>query len=485
MSQKYSFSTNPLLHHFQGSQPSYVSSATSNNYIPLSSNQNTDDGQEQQSKESNVSGAQQPYTDYYVPPAKFLNKQFTTGNTNKYQQSNNGQAGNENNFAKKVSFRSPKEQNSTEEDELRINNYSVSNGLKQSDISENLLQQNFQQSKIIKPTGGKILNESNEKGIADFRPKYKPTNTSSSFIRGNKKESNNEPVDQTVALIMNEYDRGMILYDKGEFDDALEHFQACLTAFSNSKIDDAEMCANIFLAMGLVYYSQGEEDSALELYNRCIQRLEDKFGKYYPGIVSPLVNIGLILTNRKKLDEALSTFQKAQKLAENILGDDRLCLADIYHNIGVIYDHQSRLDDAVDFYDKSIRIREKILGDSHPITALTYENLAQVLKDQKKCKKATEYQSKVITIRKKHFGINTYDYALALHNMGLILFKDRNLPQALPYFQKAYRQRSLLLGEDHDITKASKQFYDEIDKRLSEKKKRVTSLSSSINITLK
>jgi len=160
-----------------------------------------------------------------------------------------------------------------------------------------------------------------------------------------------------------------------------------------------------------------------------------------------------------------------------------LCLSDIYHNIGVIYDHQSRLDEAIDYYDKSIRIREKILGESHPITALTYENMAQVLKDQKKFKKAIEYQNKVIAIRKKHLGVNTYDYALALHNMGLILFKDRNLPQAFPYFQKAYKLREQILGEEHEATKLSRHLYEEIEKRLSEKKKRVTSLSHSINTT--
>lgn len=153
--------------------------------------------------------------------------------------------------------------------------------------------------------------------------------------------------------------------------------------------------------------------------------------------------------------------------------------------MGVIFDHQSKLEDAIDYYDKSIRIREKILGEDHSITALTYENMSQVLKDLRKFKKAVEYQNKVIAIRKKHLGVNTYDYALALHNMGLILFKDRNLPQALNYFQKAYKLREQLLGEDHEATKVSRQLYEEIDKRLSEKKKRVTSLSHSIVSNIK
>lgn len=125
------------------------------------------------------------------------------------------------------------------------------------------------------------------------------------------------PEDQKIGKILNEYERGMVLYDKGKFEEALDRFNDCLNIFMKSKIEDAEMCANIFLAMGISYYGNGDDESALELYNRCIQRLEVKFGKNFPGIVSPMVNIALIYTNQKKYDEALVTFQRAQKLAES------------------------------------------------------------------------------------------------------------------------------------------------------------------------
>ena len=168
-------------------------------------------------------------------------------------------------------------------------------------------------------TRSKAVHEQDEPSdYPDFRPKFQsnaiPTKKETTASVHQTKTSSS---DHTVDIILNEYERGMVLYDKGEFDQALERFNECLSVFMKSRIEDAEMCANIFLAMGISYYAQGDEESALELYQRCIQRLEDRFGKNFPGVVSPLVNMALVLTNQKKFEDALIMFQKAQKLAES------------------------------------------------------------------------------------------------------------------------------------------------------------------------
>jgi tetratricopeptide (TPR) repeat protein len=291
-----------------------------------------------------------------------------------------------------------------------------------------------------------------------------------------------EKINVKSKNVVSEYDRAMSLYDKGKLDEALEHFQECLSIYSRTKMDDTEMMANIFLGMGIVYYAQGQEVAAMEQYERCIETLEDKFGKSYPGTVSALVNMALVLSNQGRYDDSLKVFFKAQKLAENILGEDRLSLADVYHNIGVIYDKQGKLDYALEFYEKSLRIRERLQDGAHPSLALTYENMAMIMKDQNKIKKAVDYQTKVVMIRKKYMGGNSFDYALSLHNMGLIHLKDNKLDLALPFFSKAHKIRSQSLGPEHELTRNSLNLMEEVEKRINDRKKKLSSLSAHTSV---
>ena len=321
----YAFSSNPLLANAPSSSTqkpqqgkeattakSGSASGTSEERKVTSSHQRP----KQQQLPSSDSAAKRPPSRPKQPSSK-LSEQDESGDVTLSKGKSNSVGVSGISEDRKVTF-----QASSESEEHSINPQLRTN----MEYNHDALIHNFQQTKnSSKPFGQNYLNDKSQEDssidIAEFRPKFQG---SASAHKKEKPVTNNNASklqqgshEHTIGLILNEYERGMVLYDKGQYEASLERFNECLNIFMKSKIEDAEMCANIFLAMGISYYGQGDEESALELYHRCIQRLEDKFGKNFPGIVSPLVNIALVYTNQKRFDEALGMFQKAQKLAES------------------------------------------------------------------------------------------------------------------------------------------------------------------------
>jgi hypothetical protein len=234
-----------------------------------------------------------------------------------------------------------------EEDDDHNNNVYSNTG------ATNNLAQNFQQAKPVRPSqkfdapiqrsvsaprirseGSSIINESR----LDRRKNQSVLSTSIlNTTRTGKDEIsaiersaisskvNPSEVDRMKQMVGTEYQRGMVLYDKAQYDQALDRFKESLSLYFKSHLDDAEMCADIYLGMGIVYQAQGEDVAAIELYGKCVETLENKFGKHYPGIVSALVNTGIIYSNQKKHTDALKTFMRAQKLAESKYIENMLC----------------------------------------------------------------------------------------------------------------------------------------------------------------
>ncbi len=228
---------------------------------------------------------------------------------------------------------------------------------------------------------------------------------------------------------------GMISYNLGELDRALECFKNALKLYE--EIGSKEGIATDYVIIGNVYRIRGELDTALQYYEKALKLYEEIGSK--AGIAADYVNIGNVHLIKGELDTALQYFEKALKLYEEL--DDKAGIAAAYGNIGNVYLTRGKLDTALRYYEKSLKLNEEI-GRKVGV-AIQYGNIGNVYRIRGELDKALQYFTKALKIfRELGSRIET---ARILMNIGDVFAQKGEEERALSYYREA---KELAKGSD-------------------------------------
>ncbi|MES2286613.1 MAG: tetratricopeptide repeat protein [Bacteroidota bacterium] len=220
---------------------------------------------------------------------------------------------------------------------------------------------------------------------------------------------------------------GIIFYNKGDFDKAINYYSRSLKI--RAEIGDKKGIAATLNNFGIVYQDQGDNAKAIEYYTRSLKTNEEIGDK--KGEANTLSNIGRIYREQNDTSKAIYYQTRSLKLRESI-GDKR-GMAIAFSNIGSIYSDQGNKTKAMEYFIHYLKISEEI-GDKNNI-ALALGNIGLVYKNQGDNAKALDYYNKSLKMFEE-IGKKKW-MAASLTNIGEIYKQKGEIEKAIQYYKNA------------------------------------------------
>jgi len=184
-------------------------------------------------------------------------------------------------------------------------------------------------------------------------------------------------------------------------------------------------------SLGIIFYNKGDYDKALNYYSRSLKIREEIRDK--KGIAATLNNFGIVYQDQGDYAKAIEYYTLSLLKNEEI--NDKKGEANTLSNIGRLYLEQGDTNKALGSQNRSLKIREAI-GDKRGM-AIAYNNIASIYSDQGNDTRAMEYYSRNLKIYEEIGDKNKI--ALALANIGIIYKKQENNAEALDYFTRSLK----------------------------------------------
>lgn len=243
------------------------------------------------------------------------------------------------------------------------------------------------------------------------------------------------------ALSLGYNSLGIIFYNKGDFDKAINYYSRSLKI--REEIGDKKGIAATLNNFGIVYQDQGDNAKAIEYYSRSLKTNEEIGDR--KGEANNLSNIGRIYRDLKDLSKAIDYQFRSLKIRETI-GDKR-GMAIAYSNIGSIYSDEGNTEKSMEYFNRYLKISEEI-GDKNNI-ALALANIGLVYKNQKDDTKALDYYSRSLKMFEE-IGKKKWE-AVSLTNIGEIYNQKGETEKAIGFYKKA-----LAIAQEAGLVSATK-----------------------------
>lgn len=259
---------------------------------------------------------------------------------------------------------------------------------------------------------------------------------------------------------------GLVYHVKGNYNQTLEYLQKALDIYEKVLGVEHERTAGFYNNIGVYFASLGDYMKALEFYSEALDIYEKVLGVEHELTAVSYSNIGKIYYYLDEYDQALEYYLKALEIFEKVLGAEHPDTAALYNNIGMVYFNWGDNDQALEYYHKALKIHRKILGENNSNTATSYNNIGSVYFHCDINDLALVFLMRALEIRLNVFGAMNPDTAMSYNNIGNVYSKQGNYDQALEYLQKALEINEKVLGEEHPFTAKSNcsigSVYDEL-----------------------
>ena len=190
---------------------------------------------------------------------------------------------------------------------------------------------------------------------------------------------------------------------------------------------------------GEILYSKGDYDRALRYYRKALEIREKSFGSEHTGVASTLNNIGNVFFRLREYEKALEYYRKSQVIKEKVLGSEHPLVALSLNNIGMVFAEQGEYERALESYYETLAIWEKALGFEHPHVAGLMHNLGWVFWKRSDYDKALDYFRKSLAVDEKLLGAEHPNVAESLRDIGILLIDKRMPQQALEPLERSWR----------------------------------------------
>ncbi|MDR2095504.1 MAG: tetratricopeptide repeat protein [Treponema sp.] len=237
----------------------------------------------------------------------------------------------------------------------------------------------------------------------------------------------------TAQNAVSHLERGIVFFDRDDFDLALEEFSEAIKIDQNyakayawrgrtyvakgdndAGIADANQAIRLdpsdavaYFARGRAYSNKGDNDRTIADYSQAI-RIDPDFAMAY-------YNRGIAYFNKRDYDRAITDYSQAIRI------DPDFAMA--YYNRGVTYDEKRDYDRAITDYSQAIRI--------DPNLAAAYYNRGVTYYEKRDYDRAITDYSQAIRIDP--------NLAVAYYNRGIIYYEKRDYDRAIADFTQALK----------------------------------------------
>ncbi|MBD0831711.1 tetratricopeptide repeat protein [Aestuariibaculum sediminum] len=262
------------------------------------------------------------------------------------------------------------------------------------------------------------------------------------------KQSNN-----TWGQYTARYQYGVLERQKGNYETALNHFEAYLKFVRHNK--NSVDIANAEYQQAIIYDYRGQYEKSLEIYHRILKVYESEGDDYSAANI--LNSLGEILKRSNRIEDALENYNKALIIFTRL--NAKPDMANCYYNIGTTYQLQANYTKALEFLNKALILDTEI--NSSWGMAYDYEAIGEVYKFQGDYEKALQVHLKTLDIRK---GLNQKRELSAIYvQVGSDYLTLKQFDEAEFHFLKA-----LDLAEEVGATTELLNVYDGLTKLYKE-----------------
>lgn len=274
--------------------------------------------------------------------------------------------------------------------------------------------------------------------------------------------------------------KGVLLREKGSFDEALEMLQ------STEKLVEGRHKAKLYNELGIIHFSgTGKYDLALDYYRKSLEIYLDEFGEESIKVAEIYTNLGSLYFDKGDLDKGLEYMKRSLNIKRSILGDRHPQIAVNYNNMGVVYANMGNLEEALSNFKKSLDIRLSFFGENSYHAVSCYMNLGITYKNMGNYEQALRFTRKAIQVCLSIGGEENPRIVRSYLNLGLIYMDIGDYDNAMKNFNKCVKLGlSVYDGEHQDLAIVLSNI-GSLYRNIGKYKKALANLNKAINLLLK
>lgn len=243
---------------------------------------------------------------------------------------------------------------------------------------------------------------------------------------------------------------GIVYLKIYDYDKSLEYFYKSLAIYTKLQGELGLDVAKCYINIGTVYGSMSMYDKALECFFKNVEIFKDKYGENHNSVAASYKNLGTLYSTKEEYDKALSYYIKSMEIYKKTFGESHLRVIRLYNNIGSIYDSKLEYKKALDYYFKALQLFTKLYGEKHITLGDVNYNIALVYSHSNELDKALEYLHKSIDLYHELLGDEHSRQAVNYAEAGNIYLKQAKFDEALVYLLKSLEIRKEVFGEKYD-----------------------------------
>eukprot|EP00291_Cryptomonas_curvata_P027898 CAMPEP_0172204986 /NCGR_PEP_ID=MMETSP1050-20130122/32320_1 /TAXON_ID=233186 /ORGANISM="Cryptomonas curvata, Strain CCAP979/52" /LENGTH=627 /DNA_ID=CAMNT_0012883725 /DNA_START=2212 /DNA_END=4091 /DNA_ORIENTATION=- len=154
----------------------------------------------------------------------------------------------------------------------------------------------------------------------------------------------------------------------GQLQVALSMLKEARLIYEKSAVENLELLGNITNRIGLVLYDQGKYDDAMQSYMESLAIKTQWFGPHHVGVASTHVNIGNVYQAQGEYERALFHLNTGLPVLISQLGNAHVSVADTKQSIGIVLANLGNSSKSLQLYQEAHSIYMQALGREHPKT---------------------------------------------------------------------------------------------------------------------
>ena len=238
---------------------------------------------------------------------------------------------------------------------------------------------------------------------------------------------------------------GILSYNRGLFDEAMEYYNVALKI--RLEINHRLGIAYSYTTIGNVYLDRGDYSLALEYHIKVLQiheslELRDKMNVAY-------TNIGAIYYYQGDYARSIEYFYLSLEIEKE--SGDSSGMADSYNNIASLYYEEGDFKKASENFEKAIEIRESLKQRSALVSS--YLNLGALHQEMEKYELSLTYYRLSLELAEEFEDVRSI--SMAYHNIGELHQIRDELQEAKVFFKKSLNI-SLSARTKYDIQNSAK-----------------------------
>jgi tetratricopeptide (TPR) repeat protein len=249
----------------------------------------------------------------------------------------------------------------------------------------------------------------------------------------------------------------------GELDGALKLYMEALNIYKTiqEKKGNSEINAlatrditSTLKVIGMVHAKKGDLDTAMEFFTEAMTLLRssgvDKTPTGRETTASVLTRMASIHAKKSDLDKAMEHYREAYDLTVQNRGTaNHQEAAGILHYIGGIYHKRSEYEDAMNCYQEAIRIYHATLGPGNPAVAGTLVMVGSIHYKRRNLDSAMMFYREALRLNRDAYGLHHPDVGPILKSIGTILTKKGEYQEAYDVFRDVLSIKCTVHGTGH------------------------------------